>query len=343
MKYLVLLILLSNSIICAQNLVPNHSFEESHNTIGGFTDNAAEFNASMKFWESPNLASPDLISPGFSEGMIEQPFPRSGSNMIGIQAELDWGEYVGTSLKESLVPNKTYKIEYWIRRSFSKMKSRNYNQRMNKNFGILLTNEHIYKSKKGLIVADPQIASDSTVLITDEKWVKISDYITPKEEYNHLYIGQFSSGSDIPKIMIGYFVIDDISVTEISDFSSIDPSIVLPIGSIIPLDEIYFESGTTNLKNAKSISVLEELYKYLVINSSIRICINGHTDSRGTKKSNLSLSQRRAQVIAKKIIEYGVSVDRIEWIGYGEKEPVASNDNPEGRSKNRRVEFEIIE
>ena len=54
------------------------------------------------------------------------------------------------------------------------------------------------------------------------------------------------------------------------------------------------------------------------------------------------LSKRRAKVIAQNLKKNGISKDRIEWKGYGEDHPIAENENEEGRSKKRRVEFEVI-
>ena len=57
----------------------------------------------------------------------------------------------------------------------------------------------------------------------------------------------------------------------------------------------------------------------------------------------MSLSERRAAFVAKKLVELGVEKKRIEWKGYGEELPVADNDTAAGRALNRRVEIEMIE
>ena len=117
----------------------------------------------------------------------------------------------------------------------------------------------------------------------------------------------------------------------------------LPTGSIIPLTNVHFKSGTTELVSTESYAVLKDLAIYLKSYPIIAIRINGYTDSKGSEASNLSLSKRRARYIAKKIIEHGVSKNRIKWKGFGDKNPIASNEQEEGRLKNRRVEFEVIE
>jgi len=69
--------------------------------------------------------------------------------------------------------------------------------------------------------------------------------------------------------------------------------------------------------------------------------VAGHTDSQGSPESNLDLSRRRAEAVTAYIGEAGVGTSRITSAGYGETNPVASNDTPEGRAQNRRIEFVV--
>lgn len=68
------------------------------------------------------------------------------------------------------------------------------------------------------------------------------------------------------------------------------------------------------------------------------INVAGHTDSIGTEQYNEGLSMRRAEAVANYLENAGISRDRMIVEGFGETQPVASNDNPEGRAENRRVE-----
>lgn len=70
-----------------------------------------------------------------------------------------------------------------------------------------------------------------------------------------------------------------------------------------------------------------------------RVQIAGHTDSTGSEAYNQQLSERRAQAVANYLMGRGVAGGRISTIGYGETQPVASNDTVEGRQQNRRVEI----
>jgi len=69
--------------------------------------------------------------------------------------------------------------------------------------------------------------------------------------------------------------------------------------------------------------------------------VTGHTDSTGSAQYNLQLSQRRAQSVAQYLVAQGVAPNRIVARGMGESMPIASNDTPEGRAQNRRVEIQI--
>ena len=70
--------------------------------------------------------------------------------------------------------------------------------------------------------------------------------------------------------------------------------------------------------------------------------IQGHTDSDGSEKYNMKLSQKRAAAVSKKLVELGLDKNRLDAKGYGESKPVASNKTAEGKAQNRRVEAVII-
>ena len=75
----------------------------------------------------------------------------------------------------------------------------------------------------------------------------------------------------------------------------------------------------------------------------LRIEIGGHTDSWGEDDYNLNLSQRRAQAVLDYLQgKFSIPRQQFSAKGYGESKPVAGNDTPEGRAKNRRVEFTVL-
>ncbi len=115
------------------------------------------------------------------------------------------------------------------------------------------------------------------------------------------------------------------------------------VGSRIRVSEkIYFERGKAVLK-LKSKRVLDKVAQLLMRNPQIRLVrIEGHTDSRGSPRRNLVLSQRRAEAVMRYLISKGVSPNRLQAVGYGDTRPIAPNDTAAGRAKNRRVEFIIV-
>lgn len=73
-----------------------------------------------------------------------------------------------------------------------------------------------------------------------------------------------------------------------------------------------------------------------------RIKVAGHTDSQGSDSYNQTLSEKRADSVLQYFVSKGVARGRMSAYGYGERYPVASNDTPQGRALNRRVELEIL-
>jgi outer membrane protein OmpA-like peptidoglycan-associated protein len=71
----------------------------------------------------------------------------------------------------------------------------------------------------------------------------------------------------------------------------------------------------------------------------VRFSIEGHTDNQGDDIFNMKLSQQRAVSIKESLIKFGISESRLETKGYGESKPIDTNNTPEGRANNRRVEF----
>ena len=118
----------------------------------------------------------------------------------------------------------------------------------------------------------------------------------------------------------------------------------LPQMEFVVYDEtklIYFNSDMYSL-NYESILVLNEIAKVLLENPSFKIEINGHTDSTYKETYNQRLSEQRALTAKKYLIVKDIDPNRIKTAGFGEREPVRSNDTKEGRALNRRTEIIII-
>ena len=104
---------------------------------------------------------------------------------------------------------------------------------------------------------------------------------------------------------------------------------------------IHFDVDKSILKIGSE-KVLTEIVKLLKGYPNLKIEIQGHTDSKGSKDYNLKLSERRAQTVRSFLIIYGIDASRMTTKGYGPDKPVASNETEEGRSLNRRVELKKL-
>ena len=91
----------------------------------------------------------------------------------------------------------------------------------------------------------------------------------------------------------------------------------------------------------KSFPILDNVAKICKENPSYFLIINGHTDNQGDPDKNLKLSEDRAYAVRVYLIKKGVQSNRLESHGYGQTQAIDTNDSPEGRAKNRRVEFKV--
>ncbi|MCB0738330.1 MAG: OmpA family protein [Bacteroidetes bacterium] len=105
--------------------------------------------------------------------------------------------------------------------------------------------------------------------------------------------------------------------------------------------DITFETGKSNL-TAESYKYLDEIVDWMKRKPKLKIEVAGHTDDVGDDDANLTLSQKRANAVKDYLVKKGVAANRIVAKGYGEKEPVATNETPEGRAQNRRTEVRVL-
>ncbi|MDP4131652.1 MAG: OmpA family protein, partial [Bacteroidota bacterium] len=109
----------------------------------------------------------------------------------------------------------------------------------------------------------------------------------------------------------------------------------------IVLKNIFFDVNQFDLKPASQVE-LGEVIRLLNENPQVSVQINGHTDNVGKEADNLLLSENRAKAVVNYLKSKGVDGKRLSFKGYGDTEPVSSNDTEEGRGKNRRTELKVI-
>jgi outer membrane protein OmpA-like peptidoglycan-associated protein len=99
-----------------------------------------------------------------------------------------------------------------------------------------------------------------------------------------------------------------------------------------------FDSARLRTESRRTIDQMSEVFRRY---DDTTITVEGHTDSIGTDAYNQRLSEQRAQAVVDYIVGQGVPRSRLISRGYGKSRPVASNDTPEGRQRNRRVEIHV--
>lgn len=112
-------------------------------------------------------------------------------------------------------------------------------------------------------------------------------------------------------------------------------------GNII-LNNILFKSGSSDLLE-ESFPELDRVVAYMKRKDKIKVQISGHTDNVGSDKLNQKLSENRAKSVVEYLVEQGIAEERLKYVGFGEEKPIADNDTKEGKAKNRRVEFDILD
>ena len=135
-------------------------------------------------------------------------------------------------------------------------------------------------------------------------------------------------------------------------FSADQAQIVLLEGKlkVTMVDQVLFSEGGFRL-NSQAKAVLGKLVPTLSGLQQTKIIVDGYTDNvpigpelkREGISSNLDLSSRRADVVVEYLVNQGVNQNLISAQGFGESNPVASNDTPEGRSQNRRIEVTLTD
>lgn len=110
-----------------------------------------------------------------------------------------------------------------------------------------------------------------------------------------------------------------------------------PPPQVFVLAGVNFDTAKATIR-PESFPRLDRVLEYLTYKQGSRIEISGHTDNVGKPEANKDLSQRRADACKKYLVDRGIDASRIETVGYGAEKPVAPNDTPGGRQRNRRIE-----
>jgi outer membrane protein OmpA-like peptidoglycan-associated protein len=206
-----------------------------------------------------------------------------------------------------------------------------------------------------------QILPNTKVNLLDAKGDVMQDYVTG-DDGKFLFRVYENEDYNMVGETDGYLVkrqpyttrgkgVDPASLKDLITNISFDTTIVLDkieINKTFVLDNIYYNFNRAEIREDAA-KELDKLVQLLVDNPEIKIELGSHTDSVDTDAFNILLSQRRAESAVTYIVQNGIAPDRIVAKGYGESRPIARNtnpdgtDNPDGRQRNRRTEFKILE
>ena len=222
---------------------------------------------------------------------------------------------------------------------------------------FIFPKKKIYEVTEDNLDKKPQVNHDSIINRNNLEWVKIEGTFIPDRPLIYLTIGNFF---DNKKTKIesfkkyrgpswtppyAHYLIDDVRVWQEGDLPEKEKP-VFEVSKIkknepIILKNVFFDLDKSTLKPS-SFEELNKLFTFLQKNKNVKIAIHGYTDNLGNKTYNLKLSTARAAAVVSFLEAKGVAKERLQFLGFGENNPLGSNETEEGRRVNRRVEFLIL-
>ena len=297
--------------------------------------------------------------------------PLTGNGYCGIYcSQENYREYLQTELRTPLEAGATYEVAFHV--SLAELSPEGVGT-----LGALFTHERIADTSRQILMHresspnglakqtiatyyTPQVMGSADRPLTDTAvWQRVEGRFVAQGGERFMTIGNFmptsrsgvaSSGSDRAIVRGAYYYLDDVSVRCVARPPTADTTAEksttqarpkLAVGTTFVLDDVYFEFDRSTILQ-QSYNALTSLIAMLDEHPQLRIEIGGHTDSQGSEKYNLRLSESRARAVRDYLVERGVNPRRLRFRGYGESQPRATNDTEEGRAQNRRVEIKVI-
>lgn len=349
------------------NLVFNSSFEEYSDCPQRI--DAIGIMSGVDAWWQPTKGSSDYFNscggrecqtPRNKMGYQE---PHSGNAYCGIYCSKEnYREYLQTELREPLVAGRHYRVSYWVSladKSPFAIAS----------LGALLTTDRISDTTWSILMHNetlslgdgqkqaiathykPQVIN-SDVIDDINGWQLISGEFVATGGERYLTLGNFNSfnhsyvvPTNISNAVLSgaYYYIDDVSVVCLDCQESSTPATIAAprSGELITLRNVLFNTDESVLL-PQSYNDLQKLIALMTAYPTLKIELRGHTDNQGTTEHNRRLSEARAKAVVDYLVTHGIDLERLTWRGYGKSLPVDTNDTPEGRQNNRRVEYKIL-
>ena len=341
-----------------QNLIGNHSFEYSKKNDRNTNELHNVADTFMHHWFNAT-GTPDYY-------MSMKSAARTGERFCGIRiySHAEYLEYLENQLKEPLTAGTTYCCKVFFRLNPASGLA---TDAIGFRFDTTLL-KFYYRASK-LPVPDI-INKPGQILSEKNRWMQLTGAYKAKGGERYFTIGGFKAlGAQNAKQLNetkkqeAYYVIDDVFVWAVDKESDcpcntytvpdslknepqqpitqIEKDTTYEVGKTFIIKNIFFDVDKAELL-PKSFVALDSLVEVLYQYPTMEIEISGHTDNTGTEERNTELSLQRAQAVVNYLQEFGIGENRLSYAGYAAQQPIDTNNTPQGRQNNRRVQFKIL-
>ncbi len=352
----------------AQNLVPNPSFENHSYCPTDFNQGNLDI---VKDWTQASKGTSDYFHAcsrivGVPENSFGTQEAKDGEAYLGMitfaPAKKNYREYMQTKLTKVLEPDQLYCVSFYISLA-------DQSKFVTDGLGAYFSNNKVRSDSYKFIPVKAQVKNpDHHVLDNSQAWFLLSDVYLAKGGERYLTLGNFEPDNkiDVKKRNMraedlktpweyAYYYVDQLNVSAVDSRADCACSIPLiqadmkdstrwklPPDKQISFDNVLFRFDEDVL-DPKGQQQLNEVAAWMRNNDFLFLEVMGHTDIIGVEGYNDELSERRAERVISYLQDLGVDQARLSIQYYGSTRPVASNENSEGRTQNRRVDFLILE
>lgn len=346
-----------------QNLVVNSSFEEKRGCPIDYTQIQLTHLAS---WKQLGNGTPDYFNAcskivGVPENVFGSQSALTGEAYAGVvtytSGKKNYREYLCSELTRPLLPGELVCIEVHV-------SSADMCIYFTDGFGVLLSDMEPRQKGQDCLELTATVDNPRLFILDQiDDWVKMGNVYKAKGGERFITLGNFKKDSNTNILQkttgraisdYGYLYIDDVVVKPVKAKSEcscenevlqslvVDPPLQLSQYDEIKLDDILFDFDKSALTDSAKLE-LDEVFNLLRKNKSMYLEVQGHTDNKGEAGYNVSLSKKRADSVVSFLTKKGIDASRLQIKYFGAAKPVKPNESAEGRAKNRRVEFRVLQ
>jgi OOP family OmpA-OmpF porin len=363
-------------LLPAQNFLPNGDFENYSSCPKSM--HTIEDGVLIDWYQPIKDCTPDYFNVCGTELCSQVPYntmgyqqPGSGKGYIGFWAYIPFTgaaysrEFIACQLKSPLEKGKEYTLKLNLSLANNSCWSLS-------SIGVAFTSFYPTAQMPAEFLLLKHYQYDAGKQLSDTaSWMPVEFTFTATGDENYFVLGNFDfSNKNAKKLPYKpektsfwhacYYYVDDVSCEEKKPSDTLAVVIPPPIDSLAELKtafhekyaaafssgyvltRVFFDVDKYDLKPESDLS-LDSVVIFMNLYPEIKIEISGHTDSTATEPYNQVLSQNRAEEVKRYLISKGISASRMVPVGYASSRPLATNATIAGRSRNRRVEFRVLE